>query len=84
MRALEKARRLKYSDVGSRDAADVNTSLGGTSTAAGGAGALAFGGLDVGDGGDGTPTWSWWLPISPGAQTTISAPYRYLTFTQTI
>jgi hypothetical protein len=53
--ALTKPRRIKYSGVGSRDATDVNSALGGTSTATGGSDALAFGGLDapVGDAGDG-------------------------------
>jgi hypothetical protein len=40
--------------VGSREATNVNSTLGGTFTVAGGAGALAFGGSDaaVGDAGD--------------------------------
>jgi hypothetical protein len=41
--------------VGACDATDVSSALNGTSTAAGGAGAMDFGGLDpaVGDAGDG-------------------------------
>jgi len=44
---LAKLRRLKCSGVGSREAINVNSTLGGTSTAAGGADALAFGGSDA-------------------------------------
>jgi hypothetical protein len=44
---LAKLRRLKCSGVGSREATNVNSTLGGTSTAAGGADALAFGGSDA-------------------------------------
>jgi hypothetical protein len=45
--ALAKLRRLKCSGVGSREATILNSTLGGNSTAAAGAGALAFGGSDV-------------------------------------
>jgi hypothetical protein len=50
VRVRAKLRRLKCSGVGSREATNVNSTLGGTSTAAGDADALAFGGSDAADG----------------------------------